>query len=196
MIILASKSQLRKQVLELAGLPFMVVSADIDERRVEEDNPTKTPEEIVELLAVTKAQHVAQDHPDDIVIAADTFGVLPDGERLHKTQSVEESIQLALRQSGKTTTVNTGVALCYAGKTYSYMTTTKVTYTDFDEETVRQLFSLTAGEDRRHASLGFFIDAPGFTLVKTIEGSYMGAMGLPLDVIRPHLKSAEHTARP
>jgi septum formation protein len=187
MIILGSSSELRKLILESSGLSFKIETREVDERKIEEDNPDKTAEEIVEMLALAKAQAVANDFPNDTIIAADTFGVLPSGERLHKTKSLEESIQLSMRQSGQTIVVNTGTAMIHQGKILTSITTTKIKYFSFDEATIRHLFQKNESARRRNAALGFFIDAPGFTLVEKIEGSYLGAMGLPMEVIRTHL---------
>jgi len=188
MIILASNSELRKFIMESSGLPFRIETSDVDEREIEDSNPTKTPEEIVEILALAKAQAIAHHFPDDTIIAADTFGILPDGKRLHKTNSLEESIQLALQQSGQTIVVNTGVAIAHQGETMTSLTSTKIKYSPFDEATVRLLFQKNKQTQRRNAALGFFIDAPGFTLVEKVEGSYLGAMGLPMEAVRINLE--------
>lgn len=189
MIILASNSELRKLIMESSGIPFRVETKEVDEREIENNHPTKTPEEVVEILALAKAQAVASDLPNDIVIAADTFGILPDGKRLHKTKSLEESLQLALQQSGQTIVVNTGVAIAYRGETITSRTTTRIKYSTFDEATVRLLFQKNEQARRRNAALGFFTDAPGFTLVEKIEGSYLGAMGLPMEIVRMNLRN-------
>lgn len=187
MIILASNSLLRAQIMELAGIPFKVEASDVDERAIEERHHDKSPREIVEILAKAKADDVAKRFPEDIVIAADTFGSLESGARFHKASTFEETIAMALSQSGKTTIVNTGVAIVHGEQKRSFTTTTKIAYVDFDEQLVRRLFDNNESAKRRNASLGFYMDAPGFTLVQSIEGSYLGAMGLPIEVIRPLL---------
>ena len=184
MLILASKSPLRRLIFESSGLPFEIRTKEVDERAIEAQNPNKDAAGIVEVLAMAKARAVADDNPNRFVVAADTFGVLNSGERLHKTETLEESICLALKQSGQVITVHTGVAVAYQGKISTAKTQTKIFYTDFDERTVRRLFTLKAPEERRHAALGFFVDAPGFTLVEKVEGSYLGALGLPMEKVR------------
>lgn len=175
-------------ITELSGLPFKIVVQDVDERGIEEQNPDKSAEEIVEMLAIAKAQAVASGFPDDVVIAADTFAVLPDGQRLHKTKTFEESIQLSMQQSGKTMEVHTGMAMVYRGELLTNSVIAQVTYARFDEATVRHLFQINQTKNRRNAALGFFTDAPGFTLVEKIEGSYLGAMGLPMEIVRVNLE--------
>jgi predicted house-cleaning NTP pyrophosphatase (Maf/HAM1 superfamily) len=143
-------------------------------------------------LRSLKRRAVAHLSPNDTIVAADTFDNLPGGKRLHKTHSLEESIQLALQQSGKTVTVTTGVAVVHQGKAITNLTTTKIKYCTFDETTVRLLFQKNERIRRRNAALGFFIDAPGFTLVEKIEGSYLGAMGLPMEIVRANLEEIGH----
>jgi septum formation protein len=187
MIILASNSELRRLIIESSGLTYNIVTREVNERAIEQRHSDKSAEDTVKILAVAKAQAVADDFPDDLIIAADTFGVLADGTRLHKAASLEGSIQLAMRQSGQTTTINTGTAMVHKGKVLSDLTTTYITYLAFDEATVRHLFQLNQLSKRRNAALGFHSDAPGFTLVEKIEGSYLGALGLPMEVIRKNL---------
>lgn len=184
MIILASNSQLRKMIMEASGLPFEVIAKDIDERRIERQHKDKEASEIAQLLAITKAQEISYEYPGRAVVAADTFGVLSDGTRLHKGKNLDDSIRMAMKQSGQTVTVYTGTAVVYREKSLSTLTSTKITYSNFDDLTVRQLFDINEAAKRRNAALGFFTDAPGFTLVEKIEGSYLGAMGLPMDVVR------------
>lgn len=196
MIILASNSQLRKMIMEASELPFEVLTEDVDERLLESQNKDKTVGEIVQLLATAKARAVADAHPDRAVIAADTFGVLPDGTRLHKGKNIEESIQMAMLQSGVTVLVYTGTAVAYKEKTLTLLTTTKITYSSFDEKVLRHLYSTNDAAKRRNAALGFFIDAPGFTLVEKIEGSYLSAMGLPMGEVRKALNELGYTRNP
>ena len=193
MIILASNSKLRKIVMDSSGLPYTVAGADVDERGIEQSHADKTADEIVQILALAKAEAVAKEFPDAIVIAADTFGVLPDGTRIHKTNTNEESIQLAMKQSGQTVSVHTGTAVVYKGRGVTSLTTATITYVPFDEATVRRLFEHNANE-RRHGGLGFFIDAPGFTLVEKIDGSFMAMMGLPMDILRGHFAALGYDA--
>jgi len=178
--------------MELSGLPFKMAVREIDERGIEDQNPDKSAEEIVTMLAIAKAQAVASDFPDDVVVAADTFAVLPNGQRLHKTKTFEESVQLSMQQSGKTMEVHTGMAMVRRGELLTNSIIAQVTYAHFDEATVRHLFQINQTPKRRNAALGFFADAPGFTLVEKIEGSYLGAMGLPMEIVRANLERLDY----
>lgn len=191
MIILASGSWLRKTILEASELEFQVRTKEIDERAVEALHPKKSDADVAIILAIAKAHAVLEDHPGDLVISADTFAVLPNGERLHKPSSADEAIKLCLEQSGKTIQAVTGIAMVYGDKVITNTSTTKITYTDFDRATIEKLL---IGNDVtiRNAGLGFFSDAPGFTLVKSFEGSYTGAMGLPMEIVRENIKLLDY----
>ena len=187
MIVLASGSWLRKTILESSKLTFTVKTADVDERSLEAQHPDASVEELAIILARAKAEAVQLENSDSLVIAADTFAVLPDGTWLHKPASHEEAIELSLKQSGQTVRAVTGLAMSYRGEVITNVTTTSITYVDFDRGTIEKLLD---GNDPtiRNSGLGFFIDAPGFTLVKEFNGSYTGAMGLPMELVRENMQ--------
>lgn len=187
-LVLASNSWIRKQILDKSEFEYTVKSAEVDERQIEEANKGKSYQEIAELLASAKAQAVAKNNPKDIVIGADTFAVLDDGEVLHKPESHKEAVELCLKQSGKAINVYTGIAVVANGKTQTATSETRITYCEFSKELIEKLLD---GDDAtiRNAGLGFFTDAPGFTLVESYEGSYTGAMGMPMEILRKLLKN-------
>lgn len=186
MIVLASGSWLRKTILDASNLKFKIHIKDVDERAIEAQHADKSDGEVATILAHAKAVAVLKDNPNDLIIAADTLVILPSGERLHKPSSAEEAIELCLQQSGKTITAITGIAMAFGERVTTNVSTTKITYSDFDRETITELLK---GDDPtiRNSGLGFFSDAPGFTLVKSFNGSYTGAMGLPMEIVRENL---------
>lgn len=186
MIILASNSWLRKSILEASEFDFQVYTKEIDERALEAQHTDKSDADVATILATAKAEAIADEQPDNLVIAADTFVVLPNGDRLHKPSSAEEAVELCLAQSGKTIQAVTGIAMAYNGKLVTGSTTTSVTYVNFTRKTIERLLT---GNDVtiRNSGLGLFLDAPGFTLVKDFDGSYTGAMGLPMETVREYI---------
>ena len=84
----------------------------------------------------------------------------------------------------QTVTIYTGICIAHRSKFHTDTTETKITYTNFDRTTLEKVWARVAGSVWRNAALGFHVDAPGFTLVERIEGSYLGALGLPLDKVR------------
>lgn len=186
MIILASKSKLRNLIMESSELDFKSDTCELDERAIEREYPHESIEKIVEILACAKAGALRDKYPSDVIIGADTFATLPDGIRLHKVTSEQEAIHRALLQAGQTISIRTGLAVLYGGTSVVCHTVTDITYENFDERTIRYLFKV---KNRPEAGgLGFFIDSPGFTFVKDIRGSYLGAMGLPMEQVRIALR--------
>lgn len=193
MIILASGSWLRKTIMQASEFTFEVKTKDVDERKIESLYHGKGHAEVVEMLAQAKASAVASDYPDDLVIGADTFVVLPNGERGHKPKTKAEAFEVCLAQSGKKATVYTGIAVCYKGKIATATVSAVITYSKFGKSQLELLFQKD-DPTIRNAGLGFFMDAPGFTLVETFEGSYTGAMGLPMDEVRQLMQEVDFFA--
>lgn len=116
-IVLASGSPRRKEILELLGLDFEVAESYFDEDTIVTDDPV----ELVEELAIQKANTVAERYPDALVIGGDTT-VYVDGVILGKANSKQEAKEMLRKLLGKTHTVVTGVAVvnsltneCFAG---------------------------------------------------------------------------------
>lgn len=191
MIILASNSWMKKTILKKAGFKFKSIDADIDEQLLQKKMHKANHSEVCVALAQAKAEKIAEKFPNDFIIAADSFGVLEGGKRLSKPKNNLESINLSMKQSGKTTICYTGIAIIYKKKIFTGHTVTKVKYCNFDRRTIEHL---TSGQDSsiRNGGLGFFIDAPGFTLVSEFIGSYTGAMGLPMEIVRNVMKDFKY----
>lgn len=188
-IILASKSWLRGQILDKSEFDYQVVESRVDERSLEAELNEKTPEEITIVIAEAKALAV-EAGIGDIVIGADTVAYEKDSKKVyHKAGSLDEAEELCMRQSGAVVVVITGFAIARQGRIeHRGYSRTEVRYSRFSKEALRKLFTKDGRMLERNAALGFFIDAPGFTLVEHFEGSYTGAMGLPMEQIRPLLE--------
>ena len=188
MLILATESPTKRMIMDRSGLAYEAISANIDERAIEKSHPELDARETAILLARSKAEALAKLYPDDCIVAADSFGVLPDGSRLHKAKTAAEKMKMCLSQSGKTTTIYTGVCVINRGKTFTDSTETKITYMNFNAA----MLDNAHNPNRRNAALGFHVDSTGFALIEKIEGSYMGALGLPLDKMHNLLKKADY----
>lgn len=186
-IILASGSFLKKFIMDNSRLPYEVVAADIDES-VHDDLDVS---ERVVKLAADKCDTVARKYPDHIVIAADTLTADKTGLVYTKLTGDDDPFQTALGLSGQTVGVFTGCVIYIPGKgTKNILSTATIRYQSFTEENLRRL----ASDDNpsiRSGALGIFYDAPGFTLIEHIEGSYTGAFGLPMEFVYAQLDSLE-----
>ena len=171
-IVLASQSPRRKELLTQMGLTFTVHPADIQEVIP----PGLTPQEAVMALSRQKAAAVAADHPDDLVIAADTIVVF-DGRLLGKPHSREEAREMLTALSGKAHHVCTGFTLQRAGQTESGCEESEVW---FRELTSWEIDAYIATGEPMDKAGAYGIQGYGALLVRGIHGDYFNVMGLPV----------------
>ncbi len=105
-IILASQSKQRFNILKTLNLDFEVMPADLDEKLIQADSEPKRAKKV----AQAKAETVAQDYPEAIIIAADTYGFL-NGQALEKPENLEEAREMLRLMSGQKIIALTG--FCY-----------------------------------------------------------------------------------
>lgn len=105
-IILASESKQRKAILDTLYIPYQQVPAQIDESAIS----AETEEKRCELIARSKAEAVARDYPEAIVIAADTYSVV-EGQAFEKPADEQEAKKMLRDLSGKASITYTG--FCY-----------------------------------------------------------------------------------
>ncbi|MFA7156468.1 MAG: Maf family protein, partial [Bacilli bacterium] len=137
MIILASKSLRRQELLRLVGLDFKIVESNFDESTIKNVDPQKIPL----LEAENKAKVVAKDYENDIVIGADT-GVLIENTLLGKPKDKDDAYRMLKMLSGKTHKVITGVTIISPKKTYKINSISKVTFYDLSDEEIYHYISL------------------------------------------------------
>ena len=163
MIILASQSPRRHELMKLTGLPFTVRVADIDETM----DPALPVQQEVTRVSRRKT---------DIVIAADTIVVI-DGRELGKPRSEEEALGMLRLLSGRTHEVVTVLSVCKGSQLESEAVVTKVTFRTLCEEELRAY--VRTGEPMDKAG-SYGIQGYGAMFVSRIEGDYFSVMGLPL----------------
>jgi septum formation protein len=183
-ILLASESFLRRFIMDQSKLPYETIAADIDESIYDHLGV----DERVVMLAKDKCDKIARDNTEATVIAADTLTTDESGLVYTKLTGTENPFQAALALSGKTIHVFTGCAI-YSKESglQSTLATAKITYQQFSEATLKRLAS-DDNPNIRSGALGVFYDAPGFTLIEKLEGSYTGAFGLPMEFVYAHIK--------
>ena len=115
MLILATKSSTKRSLMDRNGLEYIAMPADVDECSIENAHPSLNAKETVILLARAKAKKLSLVYPNEFIIAADTFGVLPDGSRLHKA-----------------------ICVAHRSKFHTDTTETKITYTNFGRTTLEK----------------------------------------------------------
>jgi septum formation protein len=174
-LILASASTRRADILRSAGLPFSVLSSAVDETPI----PGESAKEMVQRLALAKAElAAARAVGPAIVIAADTIVTL-DGAILGKPRATEDAHQMLEKLSGRTHSVLTGVALIRLpdAERIEFLETTQVHFGILEPgEIVRYLSS---GEPFDKAG-AYAIQGRAGRYIPRIEGCYYNVVGLPL----------------
>lgn len=183
-IILASESFLKNFIFEKSKIPYTKVPAEIDES-VFDNFPV---DERVAKLAEKKCQTVSAQFPDAIIISADTLTADASGAVYNKLSSGSDPFQAAMNLSGKTIDIFTGCTVYHVTTGYvSQLFKSTVTYSNFTEENLKRLIE-DDNASIRSGALGIFFDAPGFTLIEHIEGSYTGSFGLPMEFVYQQLE--------
>lgn len=172
MLILASQSPRRRELLGYLTPVFTVRAGDCDETCDCAD-----PEERVLEIARKKCAAAAETAASgDVVIAADTL-VFLDGAPLGKPRDPEEACAMLRRLSGRTHAVCTGVAVYGRGQTHCLCCRTEVTFFPLSEEEIRAYVETGEPMDKAGA---YGIQGKGALLVSGIQGDYYTVMGLPI----------------
>ncbi len=173
-IILASASPRRKELLELIGLQFKVDPGDYKE----DMNLKLSPHELARALSLEKAKSVAGKYNNAIIIAADTFVIIR-GQILGKPHTEEEAKRMLVLLDGATHSVITGFTILDTdtGKRISRSVETKVTFKKLTEKEINAYVKTKEPLDKAGA---YALQGLGSILVKRIEGDYFNVIGLPL----------------
>lgn len=179
MIILASQSPRRQELLKLITSDFEIKVSNVDETL-----PDKiTPKEAVMYLSKIKAEPFADG--DDIVIGADTVVAL-DGKILGKPKSKENAREMLRFLSGRTHSVFTGVTLASDKKTKTFAVETKVKFFELTNEEIDAYIKTKEPFDKAGA---YGIQGYGSLLVEKIDGDYFNVVGLPVSTLARELKA-------
>lgn len=172
MIILASASPRRQELMKTAGIDFKICVAVGEEHL----DPALCPADAAMAVAGQKAQEVAKKYPHDCVVGADTIVVL-DKLILGKPKDKAEAVAMLGMLSGKTHTVYTGVCVIKDGKENCFAEATKVEFYPLTAEEIAAY--VESGEPMDKAG-AYGIQGLGCLLVKRIEGDFFNVMGFPV----------------
>ncbi len=173
MLILASASPRRLELLKQAGIvPDRIVAAAIDETPLKHEIPSV----YAQRIAAAKAEKVAAEHPDAIVLAADTVVAL--GRRiLPKTETVDEARECLTMLSGRRHKVLTAVSITSPHGKKDKLVTSVVS---FKRLSVVEIEAYLATKEWQGKAGGYAIQGQAATLIPFISGSYTNIVGLPL----------------
>ncbi|MCU1304895.1 MAG: maf protein [Candidatus Sulfotelmatobacter sp.] len=188
MLILASASPRRQELLRNAGISFTVQPADIDEAPLENE----APQACAERLAREKALAVSESRPQDYVLGADTIVVVGDA-MLGKPRDSDDAIRMLRLLSGRAHSVITGVCLVspIAVRSESRQRTENRELATASATTMVSMVELSDAEIRDYVATGEPIDKAGAYAIQgmasrwipRIEGDYGNVVGLPVALV-------------
>ena len=199
MLVLASASPRRQELLRCAGLSFVVQPADLDETPLAGESAR----DCAERLAREKALAVWRQRPQDTVLGADTV-VVVDEENLGKPADADEAARMLRKLSGRVHQVITGVCLVKPVPSTEYRAPSEITAESREEDRTENCERRTASETtlvtmneisdqeiRDYVNTGEPMDKAGAYAIQgiasrwipRIEGDYSNVVGLPVALV-------------
>ena len=191
-IILASKSKVRKDILDKNGFSCEVEPSNVDEDTVKESllKENATPEIISKNLAELKANKVSQKRLDKIVIGADSV-IDFEGKIISKPSSRDEALKILKLLNNKSHYLISSVCLSKNGNMiWNYTDKAKLTMKSFSEKEL-ELYLSKISDENLYAYNVYQIEGEGRKLFSDISGDENTIMGLPINKIKDYLKNYE-----
>ena len=188
-IILASKSKVRKEILDKNNIFCEVKPSYVDEDVVKEAliSEAASPEIISKNLAELKANKVSLSQKDVIVLGADSVIDL-NGEIISKPQSRDEALLILKKLNGKKHSLISSVCISKNGSMiWNYTDKAELTMKNFSEDDLKNYLSKISDE-ALYAYNVYQIEAEGKNLFLKIEGNKDTIMGLPIKEIKEYLE--------
>ena len=183
-LILASNSPRRRELLAEAGVRFEVHAYETDERRLDGE----AAEHLVQRLSCLKARAAETHPPGKVILGADTVVVLDD-RILGKPKSLDEAKRFLRDLSGRTHVVLTGVTLI-DGRSHAdtWLAASHVTFKTLTDNIIDEYVRLTNPLDKAGA---YGIQSHGEMLVESVDGLMSNVIGLPVEEVVERLEKME-----
>jgi septum formation protein len=185
-IILATASPYRQEAFKMLGIDFEATASDIDENF---PGRPSDPQELVKELAKRKAEFVAKNYTDALIVGFDSIGCFG-SEILEKPKNKEEAKKRLIKMSGKEFNFYTGICLLDVAnnKKYQDISITKAAMRDLSDLEVERY--LAQDQNFNTYALGFDpLGHASMAFVEKIEGSYNNLLrGIPVEKIVKMLK--------
>ena len=189
-IILASKSKVRKNILNLNNIPVQVQPSNVDEDVVKESllKEKSSPENISKSLAELKANKISQKKNDFLVLGADSVIDL-NGELISKPKDRQEAMRILQKLNGKKHHLISSVCISKNGsKVWNYTDKAILTMKSMTNKDLENYLSKISDE-ALYAYNVYQIEGEGKNLFSNIEGDENTIMGLPIKEIKEYLNN-------
>ena len=188
-IILASKSKVRKKILDKNNIPNLVIPSNVDEDIVKESllKENASPEIISKNLAELKANKVSSKRLDELVLGADSVIDL-EGELISKPENRDNALGILKKLNGKKHYLVSSVCISKNGSMiWNYTDKAALTMKNFSDNGLKTYLSEITDE-ALYAYNVYQIEGKGRGLFSNIEGDEDTIMGLPIRQIKEYLK--------
>ena len=189
-IILASKSNVRKEILDQNKIPNKVEPSNVDEDIVKESllKEGATPENISKNLAELKANKISMKNPKELVLGADSV-IDINGEMLSKPKNREQALENLEKLNGKSHFLISSVCISSNGSMiWNYTDKAKLTMKKMLNEELK-LYLSKIHEKLLYSYNVYQIEGEGKHLFSKIEGDQNTIMGLPVNKIKEYLNN-------
>ena len=189
-IILASKSKVRKEILDKHKILCEVKPSNIDEDIIKETliKESASPEIISKNLAELKANKVSQKNLDDLVLGADSVIDL-NGELISKPENRTEALKILEKMNGKKHYLISSVCISKNGSMiWNYTDRATLTMKDMKNDELKEYLSKISDENL-YAYNVYQIEGEGRKLFESIKGDENTIMGLPVKKIKEYLEN-------
>ncbi len=190
-LILASKSKVRKEILEKNNIRAQVQPSNVDEQIIKQSllKINALPEIISKNLAELKATKVSQKNNDIMVLGADSVIDL-DGELISKPENREQALNILKKLNGKKHNLISSVCISKNGSmVWNYTDKATLTMKSFSENELKKYLSKISDE-ALYAYNVYQIEGEGRNLFLNIEGDKDTIMGLPVKKIKEYLNNS------
>ena len=189
-IILASKSRVRKKILDINKINCKVEPSNIDESSIKESllKEKTTPTNISKNLAELKANKVSLKFTNEIVLGADSVIDL-DGEIISKPQNRSDALRILKMLNGKTHKLVSSVCISKGGSMiWNYTDKASLTMKQMSDEDLK-IYLTKISDEALYAYNVYQIEGEGRSLFSKIEGDEDTIMGLPVKKIKEYLNN-------
>ncbi len=189
-IILASKSKVRKEILDKNDIPSQVEPSNVDEDNIKESliKEKASPEIISKSLAELKANKVSLKLPEDMVLGADSVIDLG-GELISKPKNREEALLILKKLNGKKHNLVSSVCISKNGSmVWNYTDKATLKMKSFSENDLK-IYLAKISDEALYAYNVYQIEGEGRNLFMDIEGDEDTIMGLPVKKIKEYLNN-------
>ena len=189
-IILASKSKVRKEILDKYNIPNRVEPSNVDEDTVKESliQERATPDIISKNLAELKANKVSLKQTNQIVLGADSVIDL-EGQIISKPENRKEAFNILKKLNGNKHNLISSVCISRNGSMiWNYTDKAELTMKNFSDKDL-ELYLSKISDDALYAYNVYQIEGEGRNLFSEIQGDKNTIMGLPIKQIKQYLKS-------